>query len=149
MQGYQGLREGESRAGDFASCMGSRVGGIASVSACRPKPRPVWSPSSGCLAGCEDGVGRSRKPAQNHLVFAGITLAPLPGYSPELLPVEALWRWLREDVTCYHCHATADDLTRRVAAFEVQVNQDPCAVADRLWVQDQLDPHEEKLRSSN
>ena len=79
----------------------------------------------------------------------GITLAPLPGYSPDLMPVEALWRWLREDVTYHHCHATADDLTRRVAAFEAQVNQDPCAVADRLWVKDRLNPDEEKLRFSS
>jgi transposase len=27
----------------------------------------------------------------------GIVLMPLPGYSPDLMPVEALWRWLRED----------------------------------------------------
>src|SRR4051812_50045061 len=26
-----------------------------------------------------------------------ITLMPLPGYSPDLMPVEALWHWLRED----------------------------------------------------
>lgn len=78
-----------------------------------------------------------------------ITLAPLPGYSPDLMPVEALWRWLREDVTYHHCHATADDLTRRVAAFEARVNQDPCTVADRLWVKDHLNPDEEKLRFSN
>jgi transposase len=67
-------------------------------------------------------VGRRREPAQNHLVFAGIEVAPLPGYSPDLMPVEALWRWLRENVTYHHCHATADDLTRRVATFEAQVN---------------------------
>jgi transposase len=29
----------------------------------------------------------------------GIALVGLPGYSPDLMPVEALWRWLREDVT--------------------------------------------------
>jgi transposase len=79
----------------------------------------------------------------------GIELAPLPGYSPDLMPVEALWRWLREDVTYHHCHATADDLTRRVATFEAQVNQDPCTVADRLWVKDHLNHDEEKLRFSN
>ncbi len=79
----------------------------------------------------------------------GITLMPLPGYSPDLMPVEALWRWLREDVTYHHCHATADDLTRRVALFEAKVNQDSCVVADRLWVKDCLDPEEEKLRFSN
>ncbi len=63
------------------------------------------------------------------------------------MPVEALWRWLREDVTYHHCHATADDLTRRVALFEAKVNQNSCVVADRLWVKDCLDPEEEKLRS--
>lgn len=79
----------------------------------------------------------------------GITLAPLPGYSPDLMPVEALWRWLREDVTYHHCHATAEDLIRRVAAFAARINQNPCAVADRLWVKDHLDPDEEKLRFSS
>jgi transposase len=78
----------------------------------------------------------------------GITLMPLPGYSPDLMPVEALWRWLREDVTYHHCHASADDLTRRVGAFEARLNRDPLAIADRLWVKDTLDPEEEKLRFS-
>jgi transposase len=77
-----------------------------------------------------------------------ITLMPLPGYSPDLMPVEALWRWLREDVTYHHCHASAEDLTRRVADFEVCLNRDPFVVADRLWVKDHLDPEEEKLRFS-
>jgi transposase len=78
-----------------------------------------------------------------------ITLRPLPGYSPDLMPVEALWRWLREDVTDHHCHASAEDLTRRVADFEVRLNRDPFVIADRLWVKDTLDPEEEKLRFSN
>jgi transposase len=78
----------------------------------------------------------------------GITLMPLPGYSPDLMPVEALWRWLREDVTYHHCHATAEDLTRRVAVFEAKVNQQPYNVADRLWVKDRLNSEEEKLRFS-
>jgi len=46
----------------------------------------------------------------------------------------------------HYCHPTAEDLSRRVAAFETRLNQD--AVADRLWVKDQLDPDEEKLRFS-
>ena len=77
-----------------------------------------------------------------------IDLVPLPGYSPDFMPVEALWRWLREDVTYHYCHPTAEDLSRRVAAFETRLNQDACAVADRLWVKDHLDPDEEKLRFS-
>ena len=43
--------------------------------------------------------GGARRPP--HL---NIELVPLPGYSPDLMPVEALWRWLREDVTYHHCH---------------------------------------------
>src|SRR3954464_1113594 len=65
-----------------------------------------------------------------------------------LQPVEALWRWLREDVTYHHCHASADDLTRRVADFESRLNRDPFVIAHRLWVKHQLDPEEEKLRFS-
>jgi transposase len=76
-----------------------------------------------------------------------ITTVPLPGYSPDLMPVEPLWRWLREDVTYQHFHATADDLIRRVAAFEDRVNACRYLVADRLWVKDQLDPAEENVGS--
>src|SRR4051794_10197130 len=65
---------------------------------------------------------------------------PLPGYSPDLMPVEALWRWLREDVTSHHCHASAEDLTRRVADFEAHLTREPFVIADRLWVKDTLDP---------
>ena len=96
-----------------------------------------------------DGAPYHRaKAVQEVACELGITLMPLPGYSPDLMPVEALWRWLREDVTYHHCHTTAEDLTRRAAAFEVRLNQNPCAVADRLWVRDHLDPEEEKLRFS-
>jgi transposase len=79
----------------------------------------------------------------------GIELVPLPGYSPDLMPVEALWHWLREDVTYHHCHASAEDLTRRVAAFETRLNRDPFGVADRLWVKDHLDPEEENCGSQH
>ncbi len=79
----------------------------------------------------------------------GIRLMPRPGYSPDLMPVEALWRWLREDVTYHHGHASAEDLTRRAADFEERLNQEPFVIADRLWVKDHLDPEEEKLRFSN
>jgi hypothetical protein len=82
-------------------------------------------------------------------LHALITLMPLPSYSPDLMPVEALWNWLREDGTSHHCHASAEDLTRRVEAFEARLNRDPFVIADRLWVKDCLDPDEEKLRFSN
>src|SRR3954470_2504798 len=88
-------------------------------------------------------------PHAGHQTHTAARLQPLPGYSPDLMPVEALWRWLREDVTYHHCHASAEDLTRRVDTFEVPLNRDPFVIADRLWVKDRLDPEEEKLRFSN
>src|SRR3954453_20133732 len=49
-----------------------------------------------------DGAPYHRAQAVREAATAlNITLMPLPGYSPDLMPVEALWRWLREDVT-YH-----------------------------------------------
>jgi transposase len=97
-----------------------------------------------------DGAPYHRAQAVREAATAlNITLMPLPGSSPDLMPVEALWRWLREDVTSHPCHASAEDLTRRAADFEARINQDPCALADRLWVKDCLDPEEEKLRFSN
>jgi transposase len=77
-----------------------------------------------------------------------IQLVRLPAYSPDFMPVEALWRWLRESVTYNHCHDTAAELIERVAAFVATINRDACALADRLWVKDELDPEEEKLRFS-
>jgi len=97
-----------------------------------------------------DGAAYHRAGAVRDAAAAlDIELMPLPGYSPDLMPVEALWRWLREDVTYHHCHASRDDLTRRVAAFQARINQEPFVLADRLWVKDRLDPEEEKLRFSN
>ena len=96
-----------------------------------------------------DGASYHRAGAVREAAAAlGIELMPLPGYSPDLMPVEALWRWLREDVTYHHCHASAEDLTRRVADFEERLNRAPFGIADRLWVKDHLDPNEEKLRFS-
>ena len=94
---------------------------------------------------------RTLSPGQGRWADAarlGITLAPLPGDSPDLMPVQAPWRWLREDVTYHHCHAAAEDLTRRVAASEAQSDQNPRAVADRLRVKDHLDPDKKKPQPS-
>ena len=96
-----------------------------------------------------DGAPSHRAQAVREAARAlDITLMPLPGYSPDLMPVEELWHWLREDVTYHHCHASADDLTRRVGDFEARLNREPFVIADRLWVKDHLNPEEEKLRFS-
>lgn len=78
-----------------------------------------------------------------------ITLVPLPAYSPDFMPVEHLWHWLREDVTYHTCYEQEADLIAQVDCFQHQINADPIAVADRLWVKSHLDPEEEKLRVSS
>jgi hypothetical protein len=65
------------------------------------------------------------------------------------MPAEPLWRWLLEDVTYNHCDATAEDLIRRLAAFETMINQNARVVSERLWVKGHLDAEEERLRLSS
>lgn len=77
-----------------------------------------------------------------------IDLVPLPRYSPDFMPVEHLWHWLREEVTYHVCYDKPSHLIQQVADFQQRINADPIAVADRLWVQNHLDPEVEKLRVS-
>jgi hypothetical protein len=62
------------------------------------------------------------------------------------MPFEALWRWLCEYVTHNRRHNTRNELIANVRRFKTTINSDPIARADHLWVQDMLDPAEEKLR---
>ncbi len=77
-----------------------------------------------------------------------IRLTRLPAYSPDFMPVEALWRWLRENVTYNHCHNTPDELIDAVERFEQSANQDQDALFERLMIRSSLDPNQEKLRLS-
>jgi transposase len=77
-----------------------------------------------------------------------IEVLRLPAYSPDFMPVEALWRWLRQEVTYHRCHHTAQELIDRVAAFVTRAHQVPEAVARRLRVTTHLDPEVENLRFS-
>ena len=83
---------------------------------------------------------------RNAALDLNIDLIPLPGYSPDFMPVESLWHWLREEVTYFFCHDTSQELIDRVAQFQEEINRTPHEVADRLWVKDSLDPEVEKLR---
>jgi len=77
-----------------------------------------------------------------------IALALLPAYSPDFMPVEPLWQWLREEVTDHACYTSKAALQQRVAQFQQEINAQPLALADRLGVKNHLDPEEEKLRVS-
>jgi transposase len=73
---------------------------------------------------------------------------PLPSDSPDFMPVESLWRWLREEVTYNFCHSSKEHLIADVAVFTERIKRDPIEVAGRLWVPDHLDPEREKRRLS-
>jgi len=78
-----------------------------------------------------------------------INLHPLSAYSPDFMPVEHLWQWLREDVTYHTCYSSPVDLIQAVSNFQYRINLEPISLADRLWVKNHLDPDEEKLRFSS
>lgn len=79
----------------------------------------------------------------------GIELVQLPGYSPDLNPIERLWQWMREEVTHNYCHETLHDLFVACLAFITRINQDPEAMIQRLWPKFDLDPDYEKLLVPN
>ena len=46
-----------------------------------------------------------------------LRLVALPGYSPDFNPDEAIWDWIREDVTANVCYGTAAKVREKVDAF--------------------------------
>ena len=79
----------------------------------------------------------------------GLELIVLPPYSPDLNPIEGLWKWLRESVTQGRCHDSLTGLFQSCKAFIATINTDPEAMVKRLWPKFDLDDQEEKLLVSN
>lgn len=77
-----------------------------------------------------------------------ISLEFLPGYTPDFMPVEHLWQYLREELTYHICYDSQRELIDAVADFQAQINTQPVAISDRLWVKQHLEPEKEKLRFS-
>ena len=75
----------------------------------------------------------------------GLVFLPLPAYSPDLNPIEGLWKWMREDVTHNHCYATMRELFDACKAFIDRINAYPLQVISRLWPRFELDPVFEEL----
>jgi len=89
------------------------------------------------------------KIAQRQAHHLNIKLLQLPAYSPDLNPIEGLWKWMREDVTQHFCHESLDDLFTDCLAFIEYINLDPVALIKRLWPKFNLDPDYEKLLVSS
>lgn len=75
----------------------------------------------------------------------GFSLIQLPSYSPDLNPIEGLWKWMREDLTQHHCYKYLYQLERACFDFIDRINLDPEAIITRLWPNFDLDPLYEKL----
>ena len=93
-----------------------------------------------------DGAPWQRnKTVQQKATELKLTLQRLPGYSPDLNPIEGLWKWMREDVTQHFCYPTMRELFDACKAFIDRINQDADAVVKRLWSKFELDLEYEKL----
>ncbi len=79
----------------------------------------------------------------------GFDIMPLPAYSPDLNPIEGLWKWMREEVTQLYCHPTLNQLFLDCLSFIDSINLDPEQIITRLWPRFDLDPEIEKLRFSS
>lgn len=89
------------------------------------------------------------QPVQAATAKLGFTLMPLPGYSPDLNPIEGLWKWMREDVTQLHCYPTMRALFDACKDFIDRINLNPDQILNRLWPKFHLNPEFEKLLLSN
>lgn len=107
----------------------------------------AWlAPATGPTVIVWDGAPCHRaKLVQNAAAALDLIFLPLPGYSPDLNPIEGLWKWMREDVTQNHCYATMRELFDACKAFVDRINTDPLQIISRLWPKFELDPEFEKL----
>jgi transposase len=136
------LRQGQAMIWAYPKCDGSNTGSflehVAEWTLGQPKPTIIWDGSP---------VHRARV-AQTKAKELGLELVPLPGYSPDLNPIEGLWKWMREEVTYAYCQPHLDALFAACKKFIAEINATPQAVIARLPPRRQLDPEEEKLRLS-
>lgn len=79
----------------------------------------------------------------------GLTLIRLPAYSPDLNPIEGLWKWMREEVTQLYCHPTLQALGEACDKFINLINLEPNLLLKRLWPKFDLDPEYENLLVSS
>lgn len=79
----------------------------------------------------------------------GLELHPLPAYSPDLNPIEGLWKWMREEVTQHQAYPTLRALFDACKAFIDRINREPEQIVSRLWPKFDLDPDYEKLLVSS
>lgn len=94
----------------------------------------------------DNGPAHRAKAVRAKAMELGIELEFLPPYSPDLNPIEGLWKWIRTEVTRTVCHDSVDDLDQDVTAFIGKINANPKMVLTRLKPKLSLHPeHEARL----
>lgn len=63
-----------------------------------------------------------------------LELAFLPPYSPELNPIEGLWKWLKTSIVYNVFYSSVQEIEERVQTFIDELNQHPERIIDRLCV---------------
>lgn len=58
----------------------------------------------------------------------------LPPYSPNLNPIEGLWKWLKTSVVYNVFYESVQAIRKNVQAFIAEINKTPKKVIDRLCV---------------
>jgi len=76
---------------------------------------------------------------QDAAAASGFTLVSLLGGSPDLNPIEGLWKWMREEVTQNHRYNTLCELFDACKSFLSRINLDLLLIS-RLWLVFELDP---------
>lgn len=74
----------------------------------------------------------------------GIELVPPPGYSPDLNPLEGLWKWMREEATQLCGHPTLAALAEACQACIATIHESPLDLVARPWPRFERDPEVEK-----
>ena len=78
----------------------------------------------------------------------GIEVIQLPAYSPDFMPAEELWSWMRQKLTDVHGFKNKEELLKAIREFVENINQNKTQIADRLWRSIHLKTGIEKLRVS-
>jgi transposase len=61
-----------------------------------------------------------------------LELVFLPPYSPQLNPIEGLWKWIKQSAIANVFFSSASEIRAAVLSFIEKVSQDPLRIVDRL-----------------
>lgn len=81
----------------------------------------------------DNGPAHRGTPIRTYLTTPSLNLRliPLPAYSPDFNADEAIWDWVREEVTANTCHGTKAKMQEHVNQFFARLSQRAAEVKRR------------------